>query len=114
MGKNASSDDNYMDYVFSPREDLIFNVDEDGNVVVDMENTGFFNTLAQKLFKKPRISHIKLDAIGSKLWLLMDNRSSVYDIALKMEEEFPGEGDMTSRVVVFFKRLEKLGWIVRG
>ena len=112
LGKSGA-EINYTDLVFYPREGMVYETGEDGYVVVDMENTGFFNSLAQRFFKKPRISHIRLDAIGSRLWQLMDTKSSVYDIACRLEEEFPGEDDMLARVVTFFQKLERYGWVAR-
>ena len=41
-------------------------------VVLDIENTGAFNKLAQKLFGKPRVSHVHLDEFGSFVWKCID------------------------------------------
>ena len=50
---------NYIDNI--PKiNDMKWDVLEDGIVEITVENTGFYNTIAQKIFKKPRYSFIKL------------------------------------------------------
>ena len=59
---------NYIDNI--PKiNDMKWDVSEDGIVEITVENTGFYNTIAQKIFKKPRYSFIKLDEVlcGRKL-----------------------------------------------
>ena len=54
---------NYIDNI--PRiNDMKWEVLEDGIVEIIVENTGFYNKVAQRLFKKPRYSFIKLDEYG--------------------------------------------------
>ncbi len=93
---------NYMDKIPVRDADHAWRITEDGMVEVDMENKGFYHTLAQKLFKKPRVSHIALDKYGSVVWKSMDGENTVADIVRIMEEEFPDETDrMLDRVVTF-------------
>ena len=97
---------NYMDSVFVPSEKIRWN-QKDGIVILDIPNTGFFNKLAQALFHKPKVSHITLDKYGSKLWLLLDGKNSVYDVVNAMKESFPQEQDrMLDRVITFFHTLQ--------
>ncbi len=87
---------------------------EDGFVEVDMENRGFFNAVAQKFFKRPRVSHISLDKYGTALWLALDGKATVNDVLSKMKNAFPEEGDkMLNRVVQFLATLEMHKFIVR-
>ena len=46
--------ENYIDNI--PKINKKWETLEDGIVEVTIENKGFYNTLAQKLFKKPRYS----------------------------------------------------------
>ena len=57
-----------------------WDVSEDGIVEITVENTGFYNTIAQKIFKKPRYSFIKLDEYGSFVWQKIDGKKSIYEI----------------------------------
>ena len=56
--------ENYLDRI-PAINDKKWEVGEDGLVEVTVENTGFYNTIAQKFFKRPRFSFIKLDEYGS-------------------------------------------------
>ena len=106
---------NYMDLVFTKNADIQWRVKEDGFVEVDMENKGFFNSIAQKFFHRPRVSHIALDKYGTCLWLAIDGSATVNDILTKMNETFPSEKDkMLNRVVQFLTTLEVNRFINRN
>lgn len=105
---------NYMDIVFSKNDDIQWRVKEDNMVEVDMENKGFFNSVAQKFFHRPRVSHIALDKYGTTLWLTLDGTATVNDVLNKMNETFPDESDkMLNRVVQFLTTLETWKFINR-
>ena len=105
---------NYMDLVFTKNAEIQRRGKEDGLVEVDMENKGFFNSLAQKFFHRPRVSHIALDKYGTTLWLALDGTATVNDLLNKMNEAFPAETDkMLNRVVQFLTTLETWEFIQR-
>ena len=105
---------NYMDIVFSKNAEIQWRVKEDGFVEVDMVNKGFFNSIAQKFFHRPRVSHIALDKYGSTLWLALDGTATVNDLLEKMNEAFPAESDkMLNRLVQFLTTLERWKFIIR-
>lgn len=105
---------NYMDIVFSKNAEIQWRVKEDGFVEVDMVNKGFFNSIAQKFFHRPRVSHIALDKYGSTLWLSLDGSATVNDLLAKMNEAFPAESDkMLNRLVQFLTTLERWEFITR-
>lgn len=98
---------NYLDMIPVRAADMPWHIMENDMVEVEMENRGFYNTLAQKLFHRPRISHISFDKYGTALWLMIDGEKSIYDIVLCMEDYFPDEKDgMINRVAVFMSILE--------
>ena len=81
-------------------------------VEIDMENTGFYHFIAQKFFRKPRISHISLDQYGSVVWQSIDGHNTVMDVIRIMEKEFPAETDrMLDRVVTYMATLQRNGFI---
>ena len=105
---------NYMDIVFSKNAEIQWRVKEDGFVEVDMVNKGFFNSIAQKFFHRPRVSHIALDKYGSTLWLALDGTATVNDLLAKMNEAFLAESDkMLNRLVQFLTTLERWEFIQR-
>ena len=104
-----------MDLVFVHNESRPWREIDGGLVEIDMENTGFFNRIAQRFFKKPKISHISLDKYGSVLWLALDGKATVNDVLLKMKNAFPDESEkMLNRVVQFLATLERTGFIIRA
>ena len=75
---------NYIDNI--PKiNDMKWDVSEDGIVEITVENTGFYNTIAQKIFKKPRYSFIKLDEYGSFVWQKIDGKKSIYEDVYKRQ-----------------------------
>ena len=52
MKKSA---ENFLDKVPHTREDIKYTQDDQNIVTLNIENKGVFNTIAQKLFKKPKI-----------------------------------------------------------
>lgn len=84
----------------------------DGTAEVDMEHTGFYDRIAQKIWKKPRVSHIALDKYGTVVWKNMNGENTVADIVRIMEASFPDETDrMLDRVVTFTATLQRSGFI---
>ena len=75
MKKNQK---NYLDNI--PKVNKKWELLEDGIVEITVENTGMFNTIAQKIFKKPRYSFIKLDVYGSCVWQQIDGKRTIYEI----------------------------------
>ena len=65
------------------KEGLKFEVDEKGIVTLLIENKGFFNRLFQKILKKPKVTHIHLDEMGSFIWPLLDGEDKIIS-ALKI------------------------------
>lgn len=86
---------------------------EDGIVEVTVENTGFYNTLAQKLFKKPRYSFIKLDEYGSCVWQNIDGKKTIYEIGQVLEKSHKGAGhQLYERLSTYFGILERNKYII--
>ena len=55
---------NYLDFVPVHHEQYEYTIEDSGAVTILVENKGLFNRIAQKCFKKPKISHIHLDEIS--------------------------------------------------
>ena len=74
MSKNKK---NFMDFIPVCNPEYTWDADKKGIVTVHVVNKGFYNWIAQKIFKKPRISHIALDKYGSFVWQQMDGKRNV-------------------------------------
>jgi len=104
--------DNYLDYVYSIKNDLIWTRSESGEVIIDMENKGITNRIAQKFFKRPKVSHITLEGMGSFIFTCIDGTRSVYEIGKLVKEKYGEEAEpLYERLSVYMKRLEELRFI---
>ena len=91
MRNNKS--DNFLDYVFEIKDGLTWTTDESGEVIVDMENTGITNRIAQKFFHKPAVSHIHLEGMGSYICTCIVGKKSVYEIGQLVKEKYGEEAE---------------------
>ena len=106
--------DNYLDYVYSIKNDLIWTRSESGEVIIDMENKGITNRIAQKFFKRPKVSHITLEGMGSFIFTCIDGTRSVYEIGKLVKEKYGEDAEpLYERLSVYMKRLEELKFIVK-
>jgi hypothetical protein len=113
MAKRRKISQNYMDTVLIPNPVQKWSVREDGIVVIDMENKGFYHKIAQKFFHRPKVSHIALDTYGTAVWKALDGNHSVFDVVNLMKEQFPKEESrMLDRVVTFLHTLQVNGFIM--
>ena len=71
-----------------------------------MQNKGFYNRLAQKLFKRPKVSYISLDEYGSFVWQQMDGKRNVYEISKLVSERFGKDAEpVVERLVKYIQIL---------
>ena len=116
MAKKKKVSANYLESVPVRSEERLWRLREDGLVEIDMENKGFYHSIAQKFFHKPRVSHISLDKYGSVVWQSIDGKNNVMDIIHRMEDAFPEEKSrMLDRVVTYMATLQNNRFItMRG
>ncbi len=96
--------ENYLDYIPVANPDFEWDVDKDGIVTVHVKNKGIYNKIAQKVFRRPEVSHIKLDKYGSFAWQQMAFDRTVYDISKLVKEHFGDEAEpIVERLVKFFQ-----------
>ena len=86
---------------------------QDGLVTLAIENKGVFNRIAQKLFKRPKISYVHLDENGSFLWPLLDGEKDITALGVLVEERF-GEAahPLYERLAKYFHILDSYHFIV--
>ena len=105
--------ENYLDKTPLHHPDINWTVDEKGLVSLEIENVGFFNRVAQKLFKRPKISYVHLDENGSFIWLAIDGEKDITAIGKDVDGRF-GEvaHPLYERLVKFFWILDSYHFIV--
>lgn len=103
--------DNLLDLIPTRNNVIAFTVDEKGRVTLEIENKGLFNKIAQKLFKKPKISFIHLDEMGSFIWQLIDGKKDIAAIGIDVKEHFGENAEpLYDRLCQYFKILESYGF----
>jgi len=111
MAKKNVKTNNYLDYV-PTHANLKFEMNESGQVTLFVENKGFFHKMAQLLLKKPKISQVHLEEMGSFIWPLIDGKRSIYDIAVLVKEQYGEKAEpLYNRLVQYMKNLEAYGFI---
>lgn len=109
--KNVISQ-NYLEKIPVRPETIKWSMDENGVVTLDIENTGVFNRVAQKLLKKPKVSHIHLDEMGSFVWPLLDGNKNIIELGRLVEAEFGEKADpLYERLAKYFQILDSYQFI---
>lgn len=94
------------------RNELLSWSSDDGKVTLEIENKGVWNKIAQKIFRKPKISYIHLDETGSFIWPLLDGEKTIIDIGKDVEEKFGDEArPLYERLAKYFQILESYNFI---
>ncbi len=87
-------------------------VEEDGRVTLSVENKGIMNRIFQKIAKKPRISYIHLDEMGSYIWQLCDGKKTVKEIADELRRHFGKRAEpLYERLLKFFEIVESYDFV---
>lgn len=109
----AKKNENFLDYV--PKRNSLMNweVNEKKRVVVHVENRGMFNRIAQVIFRRPKVSKIELDELGSFVWQSMDGVKTVYVIGGEVKEAFGEKAEpVYERLCEYIQILRNNSYIV--
>ena len=112
MKKKELISENYLERIPVRNALINWSCDADGIVTLEIENTGFFNTIAQKFFKKPKISYVHLDKTGSFVWPLIDGETDILTLGESVKKEFGDEAEpLYERLAKFFQILSSYNFI---
>lgn len=110
--KKKKQQKNYLDLIPERSSELTWSADEEGIIVLEVENTGAFNRMAQKLFKKPKVTKVHMEKYGSFLWPLIDGEKTVMELADLQKEEFGEKVEpLYPRVVKYMQIMESYHFI---
>ena len=110
--KKEQISENYLERIPVRKSGLEWTTDENGVVTLNIPNTGFFNKLAQKLFKKPPVSHVHLDENGSFVWPIMDGKKDIIAIGEEVKVKFGEAAEpLYPRLAKFFQILDSYGFV---
>lgn len=68
---------NYLDLIPVRNKNISYST-ENGIVKLYIKNKGFFHYITQKLCKKPTVSTIELEEIGSCIWQSIDEKKRCF------------------------------------
>ncbi|MBO5409088.1 MAG: PqqD family protein [Clostridia bacterium] len=112
MKKQTKISKNYLEKIPAIPEHIGFSTDENGIVTLEVENTGLMNRIAQKIFRKPKISYIHLDELGSFIWNLIDGETTITMMGSPVKERFGETAEpLYPRMAKYFSILESYGFI---
>ena len=112
MKKENKKTENYLERCPMRTEQIQWSVDESGLVTLDIENTGLFNRIAQKLLRKPKVSHIHLDEMGSFVWPLLDGEKDIVALGKDVEGHFGEKANpLYERLAKYFQILDSYGFV---
>lgn len=103
---------NYLDLIPERASGLAWSQDGEGIVILEVENTGVFNRIAQKLFKRPKVTKVHMEQFGSFLWPLIDGERTVTELADLLKEQFGEEAEpLYPRVAKYMQIMESYHFI---
>ena len=112
VGKNKKQE-NYMDFVPLKNKKYSWSENEKGRVIVEVPHEGFYDKIAQKFFKTPKISNIELDDYGSFVWKCIDGVNTIYRISEEVHKHFGEKAEpLLNRLVKFFQILKDHKFII--
>lgn len=110
--KKQTLSGNYLDMVPIYHDECKYEISEQKEVTIFVENKGVFNRIAQLLFKRPKVSQIHLDTMGNFIWPLIDGERTIFDIAECVKQEFGEKAEpLYQRIAQYFKTLESYGFV---
>lgn len=110
--RTSAKSKNFLDLVPVKSEKFRYETASDGKVTVFVENKGFFNFVAQKIFKKPRFSQVHFEEFGSFIWPQIDGKKSVKEIAALLSAQFGKKAEpLYPRISLYFKTLLDYGFV---
>ncbi|MBE7012254.1 MAG: PqqD family protein [Ruminococcaceae bacterium] len=98
--------ENYLEKKPKRAECINWTKEDNGEVVLEVENKGIANKIAQLILRKPKISYIHLDEMGSFIWPLLDGKTNIIAIGEKVEEHFGDKANpLYERLAKYIKTL---------
>ncbi len=103
---------NYLDKKPVRHPEIEWNTDEKGIITLEIKNKGVFKRLTQILFKKPKISYIHLDEMGSFIWPLIDGEKDITALGEYVKEHFGEKAEpLYPRLAKYVQILASYGFV---
>ncbi len=103
---------NYLDRKPKRHPDINWKTSTEGKVTLEIQNVGWANRIAQKLFRRPKVSFVHLDEMGSFVWPLMDGEQDITAIGQKVKENFGENAEpLYERLARYFQILDSYHFV---
>lgn len=103
---------NYLEKIPVRVEAINWSQNEKGEVILEIENTGWANRIAQKFFKRPKFTKVHLDEMGNFIWPLIDGEKNIIALGELVEKEFGEKANpLYERLARYFQILESYRFI---
>lgn len=103
-------EDNFLLYI--PKRKEIAWEEKDGKVYLVFQHEKVAEKFMRWLVKKPYISDLELDNLGSSTWKLIDGNNSVFGIGQRLLKEYGSKCEpVYDRLILYLRYLNKKGWI---
>ena len=103
---------NYLEKIPIRSEKVDWKTEENGSITLLIENTGWANRIAQKLFGKPKVSFVHLDEMGSFLWPRLSGEMNIIELGEITKEEFGQKAEpLYERLCRYFQILHSYHFI---
>ncbi len=102
-----------MDYI--PKRNALYEwkLNQIEHVEIGVQNRGIMNRVMQLLLRKPKISWIELDDMGSFIWEQLDGHRSIFSVAGLVKEQFGEQAEpLYERLCEYIKILHNNSFIV--
>lgn len=110
--KNMEVSENYLERCPLRKEGIVWRKEKNGLVVLEIPNVGWMSWIAKKVFRKPMVSYVHLEEIGSLIWQQMDGKKDILAIGTLVSERF---GEMVEplyeRMTQYVQMLERCNFI---
>ena len=109
--KNKKAE-NFLEVIPVKNPEINFTTDDNGIVTLEIENKGLMNRVFQKLLKKPKITYIHMEELGSFVWQIIDGESDILALGEKVKEKFQDKAEpLYERLSQYVKILESYKFI---
>jgi hypothetical protein len=110
MKDNNHKEDNFLLYI--PNKKHMEWEERNGKVYLIFHHDKMAEKFLRWLVKKPFVSDLELDDLGSSTWRLIDGERSVHEIAQSLLKQYGKAVEpVNERLIMYLRHLNKKGWI---
>lgn len=108
--KKETKDDNFLLYI--PKLKHTAWEKRNNKVLLIFYHNKSIEKFVRWLVKKPYVSDIELDEMGSVVWQQIDGKQTVFEIGEKLKEKYGEKCDpVYDRLIMYLRYLVRKGWV---